>query len=243
MKKLGIIGGLGPMATTYFLYLLTQMSLAETDQEHMEILMYSKPSIPDRTRYILGLSRENPAPEMIKAGQMLKGMGAELLAVPCITAHYFHEELEKNIGLQVLHAVRETAKYLREAGVDKVGILATDGTIRSGLFEHVFTQYKIATVNPGENSQRLVMDLIYGQIKSGKKGNLEEFIQVGEELSAAGAQVNLLGCTELSLLKRDYVLPGGYLDVLEVLASCAVRECGRFDSRYLDLITKQGDVM
>lgn len=238
MKKLGIIGGLGPMATTYFLFLLTQMSLAETDQEHMEILMYSKPSIPDRTRYILGMSRDNPAPGMIGAGQMLKGMGAELLAVPCITAHYFHEELERDIGLRVLHAVRETAEYLRGAGVDKVGILATDGTIRSGLFEQIFAQYGIATVHPGEASQRLVMDLIYNQIKSGKKGDLEGFIQVGGELSAAGAQVNLLGCTELSLMKRDHVLPGGYLDVLEVLAGCAVRECGRFDPRYRDLITK-----
>lgn len=82
------------------------------------------------------------------------------------------------------------------------------------------------------------MDLIYHQIKSGEKGNLDEFIRVGEELSAAGAQVNLLGCTELSLLKRDYVLPAGYLDVLEVLAKCAVQECGRFDLRYENLITQ-----
>lgn len=238
MKKLGIIGGLGPMATTYFLYLLTQMSRAESDQEHMEIIMHSKPSIPDRTRYILGLSQDNPAVQMIEIGRELKGMGAELLAIPCITAHYFHEELEKNIGLKVLHAVQETAEYLKQAGVDKVGILATDGTVKSGLFDRVLKQYGIATVNPGEESQQMVMDLIYRQIKSGEKGNIDEFIQVGEALSAAGAQVNLLGCTELSLLKRDYVLPGGYLDVLEVLAKCAVQECGRFDLRYHNLITQ-----
>lgn len=238
MKKLGIIGGLGPMATTYFLYLLTQMSRAESDQEHMEIMMHSKPSIPDRTRYILGLSQDDPAVQMIEIGRELKGMGAELLAIPCITAHYFHEELEKNIGLKVLHAVQETAEYLKQAGVDKVGILATDGTVKSGLFDRVLSQYGIATVNPGEESQQMVMDLIYRQIKSGEKGNIDEFIQVGEALSAAGAQVNLLGCTELSLLKRDYVLPGGYLDVLEVLAKCAVQECGRFDLRYQNLITQ-----
>lgn len=237
MKKLGIIGGLGPMATTYFLYLLTKMSQAETDQEHMEILMYSKPSIPDRTRYILGLSQDNPVIQMTEVGGKLKNMGAELLAIPCITAHYFHEELERNIGLRVLHAVRETAEYLKQAGVDKVGILATDGTVESGLFERVLNQFGIATVNPGEESQQLVMDLIYRQIKSGEKGNIDEFIRVGEELSAAGAQVNLLGCTELSLLKRDYGLPAGYLDVLEVLARCAVLECGRFDLRYQNLIT------
>lgn len=238
MKKLGIIGGMGPMATTYFLYLLTKMSLAGSDQEHMEILMHSKPSIPDRTRYILGLSQDNPAVQMTEIGRELKDMGAELLAIPCITTHYFHEELEKGIGLTVLHAVRDTAEYLKQAGVEKVGILATDGTVKSGLFERVLNQYGIATVNPGEESQQLVMDLIYRQIKSGEKGNIDEFIQVGEKLYTAGAQVNLLGCTELSLLKRDYVLPAGYLDVLEVLARCAVQECGRFDLRYQNLITQ-----
>lgn len=237
MKKLGIIGGLGPMATAYFLFLLTQMSRAENDQEHMEILMHSKPSIPDRTRYILGLSRDNPAVQMAEIGRELKEMGAELLAIPCITAHYFHEELERETGLKVLHAVEETAEYLRNAGVDRVGILATDGTVRSGLFDRVLNRYGITAVNPGAESQRRIMDLIYRQIKSGEKGNIDEFIRVGEELSADGAQVNLLGCTELSLLKRDYTLPAGYLDVLEVLAKCAVQECGRFDARYRNLIT------
>lgn len=238
MKKLGIIGGLGPMATTYFLYLLTRMSQAESDQEHMEILLHSKPSIPDRTRYILGVSRENPAPPMIEVGRELKSMGAGLLAIPCITAHYFHDELENGIGLKVLHAIRETGEYLKSAGVDRAGILATDGTVKSGLFDRVFNQYGIKVVYPDEESQRTVMDLIYRQIKTGEQGNIDQFVRVGEELFGRGAEVNLLGCTELSLLKRDYVLPAGYLDVLEVLAKCAVQECGRFDPRWNKLITK-----
>lgn len=238
MKKLGIIGGLGPMATTYFLYLLTRMSKAENDQEHMEILMHSKPSIPDRTKFILGQSRENPVYEMIDIGRELKNTGAEIIAIPCITAHYFHSELEEEIGIRVLHAVRETAEYLKDAGVEQVGILATDGTVQSKLFPDVFSKYGITTVNPCEKSQQKIMELIYRQIKSGEKGNLNEFIQVGEELFAEGAQVNLLGCTELSLLKRDYSLPAGYLDVMEVLSRSAVRECGKFDTRYEHLITK-----
>ncbi len=237
MRKLGIIGGLGPMATAYFLYLLTRMSMAENDQEHMEILMHSKPSIPDRTRYILGFSKENPVQELIAVGRELRTMGAEIITVPCITAHYFHEELEKGIGVRVLHAVRETAEYLRETGVDKVGIMATDGTVQSELFPGVLSSYGIETVNLCEKSQQRIMDLIYRQIKSGKKGNIDEFIQAGEELFAKGTQVNLLGCTELSLLKRDFHLPAGYLDVMEVLARKAVQECGRFDTRFQQLIT------
>lgn len=226
------------MATAYFLYLLTRMSRAEKDQEHMEILMHSKPSIPDRTSYILGSSDENPAVEMIALGRELKSIGAELLAIPCITAHYFHEELENGIGIPVLHAVRETAAYLKAEGVEKVGILATDGTVKSGLFTAELAREGIAVVNPGEASQQMVMDLIYRQVKSGQKGNIDELIRVGEELSAAGAQVKLLGCTELSVLKRDYELPAGYLDVMEVLAKCAVEACGVFDRQYEKLITR-----
>ena len=74
------------MATVYFLQLITQMSEARVDQEHMEILLHSKPSIPDRTRFILGLSDENPLKEMIEIGLELKGQGAEAIAIPCITA-------------------------------------------------------------------------------------------------------------------------------------------------------------
>ena len=99
MKKLGVIGGLGPMATAYFLQLLTQMSDAKSDQEHMEILLHSKPQIPDRTRFILGQSGENPLPQMVEIGVDLKSQGAEAIAIPCVTAHYFQKNLEDAIGI------------------------------------------------------------------------------------------------------------------------------------------------
>ena len=116
MKILGVIGGLGPMATVYFLQLLTQMSEAQTDQEHMEILIHSKPRIPDRTRYILGQSKESPLPGMIQVGRQLAEQGAEILAIPCITAHYFHRQLEEGIGIPVINAIEETADYLKKQG-------------------------------------------------------------------------------------------------------------------------------
>ena len=114
MKKLGIIGGLGPMATAYFLQLITQMSDAATDQEHMEIYVISKPSIPDRTDYILGLSDRSPAEEMSAVGAQLKSLGAELLAMPCVTGHYFHQEIEKNVmqskKQQIIFSIEESEK-------------------------------------------------------------------------------------------------------------------------------------
>lgn len=236
MSTLGIIGGLGPMATAYFMQLLTQMSDAKTDQEHMDILVYSKPSIPDRTRYILGKSDKNPVPEMVLAGRKLRQMGAGLIAIPCITAHYFHRELEDQIGIPIINAIEETALCLEREGVIRVGLLATDGTIQSGLFQKKLEDYHMQCVLPSQDGQREVMRIIYEEIKAGKTVDVESFRSLSDELFRQGVQVILLGCTELSLIKRDFMLPVGYLDVMDVLARKAVLCCNRVREEYSQLI-------
>lgn len=235
MKTLGVIGGLGPMASAYFIQLLTQMSDAQTDQDHMDILMYSRPSIPDRTKYIIGESNENPVTDMVMAGKKLKEMGADILAIPCVTAHYFHEKLENGIGVPVIHAVKETVACLAEKKVTRVGILATDGTIQSELFQNAFKKCGILPVLPEAERQKQVMEIIYHQIKAGKNVDMECFLKISKEMFEHGAQVILLACTELSLLKRDYDLPAGYLDVMEVLARKAVLSCGCLRKEYRSL--------
>lgn len=237
MNTLGIIGGLGPMATVYFMQMLTQMSDAETDQEHMDILMCSKPSIPDRTQYILGKSNKSPVPEMIQAGRMLKRMGADIIAIPCITAHYFHGELENGIGLPVINAITETARYFAKKKISRIGILATDGTIRSGMFQKALKAYGIQSLVPEEAGQREVMSIIYDEVKAGKTVDIERFKMASDELFSEGAQVILLGCTELSLVKRDFALPAGYFDVMELLAGKALKCCGYVRKEYEELIT------
>ena len=238
MNTLGIIGGLGPMATAYFMQLLTQMSDAATDQEHMDILVYSKPSISDRTQYILGTSDKSPVPEMVLAGRKLRQMGADLIAMPCITAHYFHSELEDKIGIPIINAVAETALCLERAGVDKVGLLATDGTIQSGLFQKELAGHHMQSVLPDADGQRAVMHIIYDEVKAGRTVDIERFRRVSDELFRRGTQVILLGCTELSLVKRDFTLPAGYLDVMDVLARKAVQCCNHVREEYNELITQ-----
>ncbi len=239
MKKLGIIGGLGPMATAYFLQLLTRMSDAASDQEHMEILLHSKPQIPDRTRFILGQSPENPLPRMIEIGIGLKEQGAELIAIPCVTAHYFQKKLEAEIGIPVLNAVAQTALCLKEAGVRRAGILATDGTIESELFQRALGAEEIACILPDRESQQIVMDMIYKKIKAGEAVEPEEFAVVSGKLFGRGAEPVLLACTELSLVKRDLSLGDGFLDVMEVLARKAVMSCGRLKKEYGRLLKQK----
>ncbi len=238
MKRLGVIGGLGPMATAYFYELVIHMTKAETDQEHIEMLIYSKPSIPDRTKYILGLSKENPVEPMILAGKQLTAMGADHIAIPCITAHYFHDALSKGINAPIIHAIKETAKYLKDHGITCAGIMATEGTIFSGLFQRELNNYGIQPVIPSWEYQAMVTDLIYKNVKANKPVEFDKFQAVSEQLRQEGAEVIILGCSELSLIKRDYEIGQGYIDAMEVLAMRCVQLCGgKLKKEYETLIT------
>lgn len=237
MACLGVIGGLGPMATAYFMELVTSMTEASRDQDHLKMLIYSIPQTPDRTSFILGRSGENPLPFMTEAGLALKSLGADVIAVPCITAHYFQRELETSIGVRMLNAISDCADLLRENGVTNAGLMATEGTVGTGLFQRELESRGISLTVPGCEGQRRVTSLIYDCVKRGVPPDMELFRLVREELAGKGAQVVLLGCTELSVIKKDYDTGSGVVDVMEVLASSAVKACGRKLTPGLRLIT------
>lgn len=240
MKTLGVIGGLGPMATAYFLELVIRMTDASCDQEHIPMIIYSRPDTPDRTRYILGLSHEDPQRLMVETGRALVRQGAERLALPCITAHYFHAYLEAQIGKPLLNLVEETAAHLKQFGCRRIGVMATDGTVRAALFQRKLARQGMEAVLPGPAGQEKVMRLIYQNVKAGKPIEIDLFRQVEQELKEAGAQVIVLGCTELSMIKKAFSPGPGFLDAMEVLAMRAVQECeAPLKSEYRCLITGQ----
>jgi aspartate racemase len=237
MKKLGVIGGLGPMATAFFMQMVIEMTDARVDQEHIEMLIHNCPWIPDRTSYILGKSSENPSVPMAEIGSRLVENGAEIIAIPCITANYFFDELAEKIGVPVIHSIRESVSYLKEHGVGTVGVMATDGTISSGLFHAALKEAGIGEIVPSPQKQAFVMNLIYDDVKAGKPIEMEKFEAVSKELRKNGAEVILLGCTELSMIRRDEQIGAGYLDVMQVLAKCSVELCGVLKPEYREIIT------
>lgn len=237
MKKLGVIGGLGPMATAYFMRLVTEMTDALSDQEHIEMLVHSKPQIPDRTKFILGESDKSPLPDLLDIAKELSGQGANVIAIPCITAHYFQKELQENTECEVINAIEETAKYLKEKSICKVGIMATKGAVKSRIYQEIFDNYGIESIVPYENDEEKVMHIIYNNIKAGKPLEKEIFDDISDRLFERGAKVIVLGCTELSIIKRDIKLGKGYIDVLDVLARESVKRCGKLKSNYNRLIT------
>lgn len=215
------------MATAYFMELVTSMTDAATDQEHLRMLIYSAPDIPDRTGYILGNSSQSPLPGIVEAGLALKSLGADVIAVPCITAHYFHKEIEAQLGVRVLNAIHDSAQLLYDSGIKTVGLMATEGTVRTGLFQNELDKRGISLVIPDEREQSAVTSLIYDDIKQGNAAHMDAFYRVKDGLLQKGAEVVILGCTELSVIKRDNDTGDRVLDVMDVLVSAAITACGK----------------
>lgn len=225
-KKLGIIGGLGPMASALFLQILTAQTEAERDQEHLEALLYSRPQTPDRTAFLLGKSQDNPLPVMLDSGRQLEGMGCDVLVIPCMTAYGFYDQLKTAFRAELINPITESARVLKARGCRAVGIMATDGTLQVGTFQKALTAEGIRPVIPDSGNQREVMSLIYDDVKSGKDADMERFHAVAHSMRAQGAECVILGCTELSVINYRHVIGHGFLDAMEVLAQCAIKACG-----------------
>ena len=235
-QNIRVIGGL-TWGNCIFYELITLMTDAHNDQEHVDVDIISKPSIPDRTNYILGRSKESPLKPMIEAGRTLDLLGVDYIAIPCITAHYFHKELSSKIKAPIIHIIKETIKCLKSHGVESAGIMATEGTIASNLFQDELIHNGIRPILPSNREQALVTSLIFDNIKAGIASNMEYFHDVTEGLKKAGADINILGCTELSLIKRNEDIGCGFIDSMEVLAKVSIINCqGSLKKEYTNLI-------
>ena len=238
-KILGVIGGLGPIATAHFMELVINMTDVQTDQEHLPMIVYNMPFVPDRTAYILDNTKENPLPKMLEIGQALHRQGASCVAIPCMTAHYFYGELESGIPVPLVNGVAQTVAHLKANGIKKVGIMATDGTVRSGIFHRELVAQGLEPIVPGEAAQADVMHLIFNNVKAGKSAEMNRFFTAAEDLRQQGAEAIILGCTELSLIKRDEEIGPGFIDAMEVLARESLRTCGKpVKQEYTCLITR-----
>ena len=227
MKVLGILGGLGPMATVYFYEMITRHTGAACDQEHIDIVISSRASTPDRTAFILGECADDPFCALSADAARLVSYGAEVLAIPCNTAHYFHSRLQAACPVPILNMVELTMQRLAAEGCRKMGLLSTAGTVQAGVYQRACERYGLSCAVLDAEGQKTLMGVIYDDVKQGRRANMAAFGRAVGCLEAQGCQRVVLGCTELSLVKRDEGLDGFYLDAMEVLAGAAIRACGK----------------
>jgi len=223
-KSLGIIGGMGPMATVDLFRKLVEHTDAQTDAEHIHIIIDNYPQIPDRTKAILS-GDHSVLPYLLESGRRLEAAGAELLLIPCNTSHYFYDILCRELRVPVMHMIRECAKKVLAMGYSKAALLATDGVVFSGVYTSVFAEYGIEILLPSPEGQKKVMKIIYDEVKAGKEPHPEALTQELEELKRKGAQTFILGCTELPLALGE-TAAGSFIDPTAILAEAAILAAG-----------------
>lgn len=227
-KTVGVLGGLGPMASVYFYEMVVKMTDAKTDQEHVDMIITNRATTPDRTAYIVGESEENPVSVLVDDSKKLENYGVDFLVMTCNTAHYFYDAIKESVSIPVVNIVEETIKHAKNTNHKKLGILATSGNIKTKLYQEMCEKYDIDYLVLDDDRQKQVMEIIYDDIKSGKPANMDKFNSIVSHLKENNCDGVILGCTELSILKNDNNLDGSfYIDSLEVLARETIIRSGR----------------
>lgn len=224
-KCVGIIGGMGPGATALLFQKIIDYTDAKTDAEHIHIVIDNRPSIPDRTSAILE-GENTPAQYICESGKKLKEYGAELLAIPCNTSHYFYSYIQSQLEVPVINMLEETAKVCKNYHFQKVGVLATTGTRNTQIYDRALEKVGIEAFYPDEEGQNLLMSIIYDYVKAGKDVNGVVFKKQIEKMISDGAEAFILGCTELPMVFRDGDFGMKFIDSLDVLAKKTVEMAG-----------------
>jgi aspartate racemase len=225
-RAIGVIGGMGPLATADFYLRLVRATPAAIDQEHLHVLIDSNPQIPDRTAAIEGRGSD-PTPELIATARRLVAAGAEVLVMPCNSAHAFLDAIRREVPVPVLDIMEEVASAAaRLTPVPAaVGLLATTGTVRQRLYHIAFARRGIEVLIPGAAGQGAVSGAI-ASVKAGRTGPEVRTAAraAADDLIGAGAGSIVLGCTELPLILAPGDIRVPLLDGTEILARAAVRE-------------------
>lgn len=228
MGKLGVIGGMGPEATAFFYEEVIKHTDASRDQEHLDMVIISQASMPDRTHAILTGDDARLLQVMREDAQALETLGCTCIAIPCNTSHYFYDKIQSFTGVPIIHMPREAVREAAQARrARRIGIMGTDGTVRSGVYAHECEALGIECMVPSPERQADVMSIIYENVKAGHPADMGKFSLVVDELVRRGCDSIILACTELSVARRRQGAPDVCLDAMDVLVREAIERSGK----------------
>jgi aspartate racemase len=227
-KIIGVLGGMGPESTAALLSRITRRTPAAVEQDHLRVIIDSNPKIPNRTDALLYGNPEPVIAAMSETARNLERAGAEMIGIPCNTAHAFLADVRASVGIPVLDMVAETAFQARHAFGENavVGLLATDGTLRARLYHDALKAHSLEALGPtGPGIQNAVMDALDTVKIHGVTSDATSALAVGvQDLAAQGATALIAGCTEVTLTFERFPPSLPWLDPLTVLADVLVRE-------------------
>lgn len=228
LKKLGVIGGMGPEASCYYYENVIAHTDASKDQEHIDMVILSHATMPDRTEAIMSGDDKHLIQLLQEDARTLESLGVANIAITCNTSHYFYNQIQKAVQIPVINMIHESVAFAVKEydNVKKIGIMATDGTINSRIYHKECRKMGVTPVKPSEERQKDVMSLIYDDIKSGRPGDRNKFDRVMNEFVRKGCDAVILACTELSVFKGRHEIPSICLDAMDVLVRESILRSG-----------------
>lgn len=230
-RTIGVLGGMGPEATAYFFTLIIKRTDAARDQDHIPILIYNNPRIPPRTDALIGKG-PSPVPLLREGARRLEKSGADFIVMPCITAHAFLQPMRSAVSIPILDIPKETARWTRKSfpRVKQAGLIASTGTVRSGLFDAAFARVGVSLLVPSEREQEKIMTAIFGPegIKAGapSAGPKKLILSVAKSLIRRGAEAIIAGCTEVPLVLKTKDLTVPLIEPLGIAAQVSILRAG-----------------
>jgi aspartate racemase len=223
-RVVGILGGMGPEATLDLYRHIIRLTPARRDQDHIRVLIYSNPKIPDRTSAIAA-NGMSPLNELIKSAKILEKGGAGIIAMPCNSAHYFLDRIQQEVSIPILDMIEETCREIIQSLPDAktIGLIAALGTIQCGVYNEALSRQGITVIVPREDDQQRIQDAI-GQVKAGIKdrSTQDTFQSIGMRLVESGAEAVILGCTEVPLAFEPNEVNYHSMNSTRILAEAAV---------------------
>ena len=220
---IGVLGGMGPAATVDLLQRIIRLTPALDDVDHIRTLVDNNPQVPSRIDYLIKQQGENPAPVLASMAESLESMGADLLVMPCNTAHLYTQEIESAVRIQLLNMVELTVERVAtQVQASKVGLLASTAIHQTKLYESIFAKKGVATIVPDDALQSRLMKLIMA-IKAGDLSESDLLQRIVEKMLAEQAECVVIACTELSALGDSLDVHVPVIDASQCLAEVAVQ--------------------
>jgi aspartate racemase len=221
-KVLGVIGGMGTAATIDFYTRIMNHTVAHKDQEHIDMVIINHASIIDRTYAIKNNKLDELLKQMHENLKILENAKVTSIAIPCNTSHSIIDKIQQLTSIPIINMIEETAKGLKEVvnKGEKVGIMATDGTIMLKIYQQACKKYDIEYFVPEDNIQKQIMDIIYDDVKANGIFDNERFKKVLDYFLQNGCKYVILGCTELSGFKKDF--DKNTIDPMDYLVKAAI---------------------
>ena len=220
---IGILGGMGPGATADFYSKLVRATPATADQDHLGVVMWADPTTPDRSRALLKQGPD-PTPWLVRGVSVLVGAGAEVIAMPCNTAHAFLDAIvDAAGGVPVLDMVQQACDWVLRSvpRPDRVGLLASTGTVVTGQYRHPLAATGIDVIVPDDHWQEHYVTEAIRSVKAGVDAG--SFLrEAALHLVVRGAQAIVAGCTEIPLVLSSGQLPVPLIDPAQILAEAVV---------------------